>query len=333
MSEPAGEQVSPEVANAEAERQYRLLQPKYEKLASEVEYIIQEALVEERVPVASLSRRTKSVASFADKLRRKTYKNPLAEVTDLAGVRIVSYFMGDLARLEYMIGRHFRVLEKVDKIAEKAEDKFGYIAVQFIVIIKENFLGPRYDDIQELKCEIQTRAVLADAWAILNHYLMYKRESELPTDIARKMYSLAAVLENAEGQFEEIRREVQRSRESARATTGDAFLDQSINQATVEAYLERSIPGIQTEDKEKEAAFICSMLDRTRFKSLANIEDAVRRTKKAVEALRKDTTMFAGQPIEYALAFADTSMRGRYADWFEALFRKHRHLVEGYEEH
>ena len=32
--------------------------------------------------------------------------------------------------------------------------------------------------------------------------------------------------------------------------------------------------------------------------------------------------------IEYALAFADTSMRGRYADWFEALFKKHRHLVE-----
>jgi len=328
MSEGKTNEFPPEIANAEAEAQYRGVQHKYEKLATEVEYILQDALVEEPVPIASLSKRVKSVASFADKLRRKTYENPLSDVTDLAGVRIVSYFRGDLGRLEYMIRRHFQILEKVDKFAEMEVDKFGYMAIQFIVSLKESYLGARYDDLRGLKCEIQTRPVLADAWAILNHHLVYKKEAQLPQETARKVHALAAVVENAESQFEAIRQEIEAYRASAKQITRDGFLNQPINPSTVAAFIEKMVPGIEVSDKEQETAFICSLIDRTRFRTLADIDDAVRRTKKAVLALKKDTSVYPHQELEYALAFADTSMRARYADWFEALFKKHRHLVE-----
>jgi putative GTP pyrophosphokinase len=159
--------------NSEVELQYHAIRPKYEKLATEVEYVIKEALAEERIPIASVSKRTKSVASFADKIRRKTYAAPLEDITDLAGIRIVCYFRGDLPRLEYVIRRSFHVVEKVNKSEEMEVDRFGYMAVQFIATINNNYLGPRYDDVKGLKCEIQTRAVLADAWAILDHYLLY----------------------------------------------------------------------------------------------------------------------------------------------------------------
>jgi putative GTP pyrophosphokinase len=328
MSEGTNNEVLPEIANAQAEAQYRAIQPKYEKLATEVEYILQDALVEERVPIASLSKRVKSVESFTDKLRRKTYNNPLLDITDLAGVRIVSYFRGDLARLEYMIRRHFQVLEKVDKFAAMEADKFGYMAIQFIVCLKGNYLGARYDELHGLRCEIQTRAVLADAWAILNHHLVYKKQGALPQEAARKINALAAVVETAETQFEEIRREIEAYRESAKHTSGDDFLNQPINPSTVAAFIERMAPGTQATDKEDQATFICSLIDQTRFRTLADIDTAVRRTKKAVLALKKDTSVYPFQELQYALAFADTSMRGRYADWFEALFKKHRHLVE-----
>jgi putative GTP pyrophosphokinase len=318
----------PEIANAEAEAQYRTLQPKYEKLATEVEYILQHALVEERVPIASMSRRVKSITSFVDKLRRKTYKDPLSEVTDLAGVRIVSYFSGDLARLESMIQRNFHVLEKVDKLAGMEADKFGYMAVQFIVRLKDSYLGARYDELMGRKCEIQTRAVLADAWAILNHHLVYKKEKLIPQKTARKVHALAAIVETAESQFEAIRQEIEAARVSAKTISADDFLNQPVTPTTVAAFIERMFPGILPSDKEAETAFICSLLDLTSFRTLADIEAAVQRTKKAVIALRRDTTMFAAQELEYALAFADPSMRAKYAPWFEALFIKHRHLVE-----
>jgi hypothetical protein len=114
--------------------------------------------------------------------------------------------------------------------------------------------------------------------------------------------------------------------------SGDEFLNQPINVPTVSAFIERMFPGIQAVDKDEMAGIIFSQLDRTRFRTLADIDAAVRRTKKAVLALKRDTSVYGAQELEYALAFADTSMRGRFADWFEALFKKHRHLVEEPEE-
>lgn len=161
MSEASSPEPSPEDRIADAEAQYRLLQPKYLKLATETKYIVEDALLEEPLAIVSVNMRVKSFTSFTDKLRRKNYAHPLEDVTDLAGVRIVSYFRGDLARLEHMIRRHFEVLEKVDKIAERTPDKFGYSAVHFVVCLKNNCSGARYDELQGLKCEIQTRAVLS----------------------------------------------------------------------------------------------------------------------------------------------------------------------------
>jgi ppGpp synthetase/RelA/SpoT-type nucleotidyltranferase len=328
MSDPTSKEVPPENVNAEAVARYTALQNKYEKLATEVEYIVQDALVEERVPVVVVSKRVKSVASFAEKLRRKSYKDPLTDVTDFAGVRIVSYFRGDLARLEFMIQRSFQVLERVDKFAEQETDRFGYRAIHFVVHLKPNYLGARYDELHGLKCEIQIRPVLADAWAILNHHLVYKQETDLPDEAERKINALAALVETAETQFESLRKEIESFRAKETQAGGDEFLNQPVNATTIAAFIERMAPGVDAADKDAQAAFIWSQLDRTRFRTLADIEDAVRRTKKAVLALKKDTSVYPFQELQYALAFADTSMRGKFADWFEALFKKHRHLVE-----
>jgi ppGpp synthetase/RelA/SpoT-type nucleotidyltranferase len=329
MPDTTSEQLGPQLASAQAEAQYRALQPKYEKLATEVEYILQDALAEERVPVASVSKRVKSIASFAGKLRRKTYKDPLADVTDLAGVRVVSYFRGDLARLEAIIRRHFHVDDKIDKFADMETDQFGYMAVQFIVCLKESYLGARYDELHGLKCEIQTRPVLADAWAILDHHLVYKKENAIPAELARQMKQLAAIVENAENQFEAIRREIEAHRESAKVATGDAFLNQPINQSSVIAFLERMSPNIPRPDKEITATLICSEIAASQFRTLADIDGAVRRTRKAVLAMRQDVPIYAAdQELQYAIAFAHPPMRRVYADWFEALFKKHRHLVD-----
>ena len=328
MNEDSTACPSPEVASAQAEAQYRQLQPKYEKLAAEVEYVINDALLEERIPIASVSRRVKTLTSFAEKIRRKNYTEPLSEVTDLAGVRIVSYFQGDLARLERMIRRQFDVREKVDKVAEMEIDQFGYRAIQYVICLRESYLGARYDDIKNLKCEIQTRAVLADAWAVLNHHLGYKKESTIPRESLRNMNSLSAVIETVEAQFEAIRQEIELHGENAKQLSSDELLNQPINPSTVGAFIERVAPGIEASDKEFAVTRICSFINQAHYKAISDIDDVIRRTKRAMEALKKDTAVFPGQYVLYALAFADPSMRTGMADWFEALFKRHRHLID-----
>jgi ppGpp synthetase/RelA/SpoT-type nucleotidyltranferase len=54
---------------------------------------------------------------------------------------------------------------------------------------------------------MQVRTVVQDAWAIIQHHLVYKRESQVPSHLQRKLNSMAGLLETADDQFESIRRE------------------------------------------------------------------------------------------------------------------------------
>jgi hypothetical protein len=168
----------------------------------------------------------------------------------------------------------------------------------------------------------------ADAWAVLNHHLVYKKEAELPTEVARKVNALAASIELAEATFQDIRQEIETHRAELKPKTASDFLDQPINQATVGAFIEQMFPGIEPPDKERAAVNISERLDPRRFRTLSDIDDAVQRTKSAVAALKKAHGAFAAQELEYTLAFADPSLRGMYSDWFRAVFAKYRDLVK-----
>jgi ppGpp synthetase/RelA/SpoT-type nucleotidyltranferase len=67
--------------------------------------------------------------SFAEKISRKEYDEPLAEVTDLAGVRLVFLYKNDQPQIEEIIESEFAVIEKVDKVDEQEADQFGYGAL------------------------------------------------------------------------------------------------------------------------------------------------------------------------------------------------------------
>jgi hypothetical protein len=73
-----------------------------------------------------------------------------------------------------------------------------------VVTLPEKLNGPRYDHLQGLKCEIQVRTVLQDAWAIIDHHLRYKGE-QLVAKGRRGLYRLAALLEDMDASFQELR--------------------------------------------------------------------------------------------------------------------------------
>lgn len=166
-----------------------------------------EKLFEDRgIDLFSLDGRVKDVDSFIEKIERKGYKNPYDEVEDICGVRVVCYYSADLVLIEDILKAEFDILSFSDKKKESGEDKFGYLSMHYVVTLKNEWLhSPLYRDFPQLKIEIQVRTILMHTWAAISHKLMYKKESDAPLEINRKLNRLSALIELADEQFDSIR--------------------------------------------------------------------------------------------------------------------------------
>jgi ppGpp synthetase/RelA/SpoT-type nucleotidyltranferase len=82
----------------------------------------------------SVTSRTKSLESFVEKIERKGYSNPGKEMTDLCGIRIITFIEADVARVGDVIRKAFKVHEhlSLDKSTELESDRLGYRSVHFI---------------------------------------------------------------------------------------------------------------------------------------------------------------------------------------------------------
>ena len=225
--------------------------PLYEDLCSEIAYILRKELNKKGVEIASVTCRAKTLKSFAGKLIRKTYDAPLKDIEDFAGARVVCLYQTDLIKIEEIIESEFNVIEKVDKSADQESDQFGYGAIHYIVKLSTNHSGARYNELKNLVCEIQARTVVQDAWAIIDHHLAYKHKGAFPTVILRKLSRLAAVFEDADDRFVQIREEKEqyiRSIEQAQPSS-KAFLNREINVNTLEAFMASKLPAAPQSDK------------------------------------------------------------------------------------
>jgi putative GTP pyrophosphokinase len=297
--------------------------PDYEHLVDEVVYILRKRLADAALQVSSVSGRAKTLKSFLEKVQRKSYDAPLEEVTDFAGVRVVCLYREDVARIEAIIRHEFDVMEKVDKDAEKETDQFGYGAVHFIVTLGKKSSGARYDDLKDLRCEIQVRTIMQDAWAIIQHHLIYKRESEVPRPLQRRLNSLAGLFETADDQFARIRQDRDEYLSAVRDSSSDEvmFLKTELNLDTVQKYLEWKLPKRPLEKFEGQLRTIFSALDRSKYPVLRNIDDAMNATEKVRREIPghlpnlKETApsgvIPAAVELAWALSIVDEAFRGR----------------------
>lgn len=232
-------QSSPEVI-----KQFLEQLPDYEQLCIEVAYILKKCIKSKGIEVAAVTNRAKTLKSFLEKIQRKQYDAPFTEVEDFGGVRVVCLYASDLEKIESIIQAEFDVVGKVDTFRDKKPDQFGYGAIHYVVRLGSNSSGARYDGLKTLKCEIQVRTVLQDAWAIIDHHLVYKRESDVPQQLQRKLNGLSAILENADGQFDIIRGEREEYIKELNKTTDSrpAFMSAEINRDSLLAYLQWRFP-------------------------------------------------------------------------------------------
>lgn len=218
--------------------------PRYEKLTAKLHALLQDLLASEGIE-AVFDARTKSVESFDEKVVRpgKAYQNPLSEITDLSGVRVVLRTLDDVNRVGSLIEREFSVdvARSVKKSEQLDEDQFGYLSEHYIVQIKEPRSQLReWEGLSTLNAEIQVRTILQHAWAAVQHSLDYKSEYDIPKQLRRRLFRLSALFELADQELDQISADARtlfaQYAEQVKSDAGDIEL----NTDSLKAYLENS---------------------------------------------------------------------------------------------
>jgi putative GTP pyrophosphokinase len=149
----------------------------------------------------SVTGRPKSVASFAAKAHREAagrpvFLDPLTEITDVVGVRVITYLRRDVAAVADLLRDELVVLDDRDMGRETAsEGRFGY-ASRHLLVERE---GDR-------AAQVQVRTVLQHAWAEFEHAIRYKGTvpEEHASDLDRRFTLAAGLLELADQEFTTI---------------------------------------------------------------------------------------------------------------------------------
>jgi len=86
-----------------------------------------------------------------------------------------------------------------------------YVLVNFEVSVPDEGNPPRStEDAGELVCEIQVHTQAQNLWATVSHELLYKPVQEAPSEVARGVYRLMAILELLDGKVERGRDQIRR---------------------------------------------------------------------------------------------------------------------------
>jgi putative GTP pyrophosphokinase len=265
--------------NPEAIKRFIDRQADYEKLCAEVAYILNRELNKAEIEFSTITYRAKSLNSFLEKIQRKSYADPLKEITDFAGVRVVCLYHDDLERLERVIGEYFELVEKIDKLTDRKADQFGYGAIHFVVRLGENASGARYDDLKSLVCEIQTRTVLQDAWAIIDQHLVYKNESNIPTVLRSRLNLLAGNFRRADEEFSSIRAEREDYlREVTDSETDSAqFLENELNLDSFVRYAHWKFPELAIGTNVLDIPFYLKPLTEMKLRTLRELDAIIER--------------------------------------------------------
>lgn len=183
----------------------------YKSLAEIIAATLRAILKHNKIDYVDIPFRAKTIDSFQEKIRRKKYKDPKFEMTDLAGIRVIAYIEADVGRISNIIQTSFHIHTEfsVDKTTDLGEDRFGYRSVHYVCEIGPSREAlPEFSPYKDLLFEIQVRTALQHTWAEIEHDRSYKFSGDLPPKIKRRFHLVAGLLELADREFDELTNEI-----------------------------------------------------------------------------------------------------------------------------
>lgn len=185
---------------------------RYSEVLSPISVRLQRHLDECFVGVARIDRvsvRAKSIDRFVEKAIKKDgsgackYADPLSQIQDQVGARVVCFYLSDVEAVSEVIMDNFRRIEERTVVPETTS-AFGYFGKHYVlfypdeVIDDENPPTPRF-------FELQIKTLFQHAWSEAEHDLFYKKKiGEIGSDVDRKIAFTAAQSWGADQIFDEL---------------------------------------------------------------------------------------------------------------------------------
>lgn len=210
--------------------EYRESLPILERLKKTVLESLSQRLKDNNILVTALEARIKTEKSLTGKLELKGYKyRTLDDITDILGVRIITFFSDEVDVISALVERLFEVDwdNSVDKRKMLAIDRFGYMSLHYICRLPASiYHDPECPQLNQIRFELQMRSALQHVWANMQHDMGYKTEVEIPAEYQRSMNRLAGILELADEQFSRIRKDINDYRRKVKSLVASGNFDE-----------------------------------------------------------------------------------------------------------
>ena len=247
--------------------------PLFKRLHDEMLFIVKEALESAHIRYQSTPSRIKSFESMIEKAEHLNMKEPLTEMHDIVGIRIVCLFLSDVERIGELLRQKFAVLKEDNKIEGQEISSFGYMSHHFIVKMHSNYRGPRYEGISDMFAEVQVRTIAMEAWATCSHFLDYKTVLAVPKELRRDFYALSGLFYVADRHFELFFK----AREASRENTADRKpkSGDEINYDSLVAYMRSRLPDRDHDSTPEEISQLVTELFEAKVHTLGQIDSLI----------------------------------------------------------
>lgn len=154
-------------------REYRKKKDLYEKFTAALAGLLESML--KKGYKYYLAARIKEEGSLKYKIERKALKGKvyesLADITDVAGVRIIFYTESDRKKFTRKLKKEFGNSLRIKPTAKMS----GYRSIHALVSLDPKRLRlPEYEPFGGLEAEVQLSLILEHAWAEIEHDILYK---------------------------------------------------------------------------------------------------------------------------------------------------------------
>jgi len=288
MSMPAGdlpEVFDPVTYGERAAAMYREMRGLYLDFARCIKTLLDEALRSADVKAQSVDARAKTIDSFTRKAglphpldpTRPKYEDPLRDITDMAGVRVITFLPAAVEQAGAAVEAQFEIVEQENKSDRLSlEERFGYASVHYLVRLKDNRTGLlEYRRFAGLIGEIQVRTILQHAWAEIEHDIQYKGADSVAGSVRRRIMAVAGMLEIADREFQAIQEEVTRRRRVATEAVVKGRLDRAeLTSEALRSYLDARL-GADRRVGDSNYEVWVGVLRQLGFTSLQQVDDCI----------------------------------------------------------
>ncbi|HBL16134.1 MAG TPA: hypothetical protein DD417_05080 [Elusimicrobia bacterium] len=183
----------------------------HKKFTETVHKLICGLLDDRRILIVDVIPRVKKLDSFLGKLKRKPDYRDFSDCEDICGCRIICVTSAQIDEVRLLIEEQFHPTEQFWHKPEDSGDniKFGYRSYHMMVELNAARKALT-ENAQFLtaKCELQIRTAFQEAWSALDHKVAYKPEAKTDPNIRRAIQRIAALVELADKEWEEIYKKV-----------------------------------------------------------------------------------------------------------------------------